>query len=91
MARHTAEINKVYEPLIHCMLRASIDCHHSIKEGHYKNVAGWSEHFEEFCIAAKKSFLKWMQDGRIKEGNLFDDMKSKRANFKKNLRYYSNN
>jgi len=57
----------------------------------FKKVPGWNEYCRDAHNIARSAFLQWHHGGKIREGQLFDEMKRTRAVFRRALRFCKSN
>ena len=55
------------------------------------NVPDWNDHCKDLYNVARLKFLLWNNAGRIRNGFLYDDMKTSRTNFRKSMRFCKSN
>ena len=52
---------------------------------------GWNEHVAQLHSQARETLLRWVEDGKIKSGPLFELKNKANARFKYALRFVKNN
>ena len=68
-----------------CILLQSTEKFRFVNEKKFVIVPGWNDYVREFHKTARYYFLQWKDSGRPLFGELYEDMKMSRANFKNAL------
>ena len=87
---HRSKLDEIYEFLTNSILDASSFLLKT-KTKTRQQVTGWNEHCRESHALAREKFLEWNADGRIRNGVLFEEMKTTRSDFKYSLRHCRKN
>ena len=87
---HIFELQETFSFMVRSISVASSDLP-KLKNRNFKNVPGWNDYCKDLYDAARSKFLLWNNAGRIRNGFLFDDMKTSRTNFRKAMRFCKNN
>ena len=89
---HRIDLAKLYVELMDCMDIAAADSLPNCKAGHGGSpVIGWNNYCKELYKTARTKFLLWHAGGKIRMGQIFDEMKSSRRAFKNALNYCRKN
>ena len=57
----------------------------------FKQVIGWNRYCKPLYQDAREKFLIWIENGRLRDGQLFANMKDTRSRFRNALKYCRNN
>ena len=87
---HTDQIDEAYYRIVYALKEGAAPYAFN-KRKEITPVAGWNEHCKELHTRARNAFLEWVQDGKIRNGDLFQKMKDKRHDFVSALTYCKNN
>ena len=82
---HKHMIDMTFEE-IKLMLLKSTEKYRFVRKKGYKIVPGWNDYVKPYYEAARKSFLKWLENGKPLDGVLIDEMKIARSRFKQALK-----
>ena len=78
---HKTALNELFLKMKSILLRSTEEFRF-INEGKFKVVPGWNEYVKKFHEIARKRFLIWKENGRPRDGKIYDDMKLSRSDFK---------
>jgi hypothetical protein len=84
-SRHIEKLNDAYDVTIKLIKLASDEFTIERKESKFNIVPGWNDECKVLHAIARTCFLKWKESGRIRLGQLYEEMKMSRTNFKKAL------
>lgn len=81
-------IDKAYDFIVDCIKQAILTCipHRSSTNACY-NIPGWNTYVRAKHDKARDAFLTWKYSGSPRQGDVYDDMRRARAQFKLALRY----
>jgi len=91
---HLCHIDELFNYVKDAVLFASINCFPYTKysnSGAYEVVPGWNDYCREAHEEARKAYLIWHRNGKIRSGHCFDNMKTARSRFRRSLRYCREN
>ena len=88
---HKHKLDALYDRLCYNVKRASLPLKTTRNNNKFKAIPGWNSHCKELHAVARNAFLAWKNNGKIRSGNLFENMKETRSNFKRALDYCKNN
>ena len=57
----------------------------------FKTIPGWNEYCKNSYAISRDLFLKWIANGRMRTGHLFDEMKLARNSFRRSMNFCRNN
>ena len=83
---HRKQIAHVYSQVIEVLMSCKDRCVGQNRRACKQNVPGWNERVKAFHSAARRAFLYWKSMGCPRDGQIAEDMKSARRNFKRALR-----
>ena len=91
-SEHKVDIEKTFDFIKKSIFTASA-MYLPIKQNGkaFKNKPGWNTHCKELYDVARKNFLKWVSEGKIRNGYSFEAMKKSRADFRQALNYCKKN
>ena len=78
--KHNNAISKYHNDIIHACISASTEC---IPVGKRKKLAGWSEHVKDYKSRSILWHKIWSENGRPKEGLLWNIMTKSKMEYKK--------
>ena len=83
------DINSFYKNILSCLLKSlKFLVNSKGQNGNNKaRVPGWNIFVKDFYAVGIQKSLLWKQNGSIRSGDLYEDMKSSRQRFKLALRY----
>ncbi len=91
-AAHIKEIDNLYNTLMTILRQASAILHpHKNGSKAAKQVTGWNDLCKEVHSQARDHFLRWVQDGKPRQGSSYEAMRSSRSKFKLTIRYCHDN
>ena len=84
---HVRELNKIYFDINEAIFVASL--HLPSQKGPHKGdrVVGWNDYCRESYAVARNKYLTWHNNGRIRVGVHFEEMKAARSAFKNALNF----
>ena len=88
---HKQLLDEAYEYLTKSM---DYSCDHmkkAVGNKKYSHIPGWNEYCKEYYLISRNKFIEWKENGRIRSGELFNEMKNARKNFKNSLKFCKNN
>ena len=88
---HSLQLEQLYELLIDAVFSASEILPQYAKNSKQYSVVGWNMYCKNKYNLAKRKFLEWHNSGRIRFGELFENMKSSRKEFKSALKFSRKN
>ena len=91
VATHCQELSKFYNDIIAAINKASEVAFSTIKNCRYRCQPGWSEFVADYYDASREAFLLWSANGKPRQGELFESMKTTRARFKYAMRFIKRN
>ena len=83
---HCTDIDLYYDVLIDS-LKESTRPYTCVRTKKFVPVPGWNAYCKEAYGKAREAFLIWLEDGKIRQGVLYDRMKQTRNRFKNALSY----
>ena len=90
--QHKIKLNELYQSLRSSINEASGSLYRLLNGNrNYKSVPGWNLYCKDLHAEARLQYLNWMQNGKPRQGFIFDQMKLSRSNFKRALDYCRNN
>ena len=91
VADHRNHIDLCYDYLINCIVVAS-DCfpHREVHKRN-RNRAGWNDYCKALYKISRDKFLKWNESGRPRYGDIFNDMKLARQDFRRSMNFCRRN
>ena len=88
--KHKKLIQEAFQYLCNSILAASEHFPVKNKKKH-KLVTGWNDFCRSLHEKARMDFLKWNEEGRIRTGHVFEQMKASRRDFKRSLQFCKQN
>ena len=89
---HKNEIDKTYDFICKAILLAGETYLPGYPNNNrYKQVPGWNIHCKQLYQDAREKFLTWMGYGKVRYGQLFEDMKNSRSAFRNALKFCEKN
>ena len=88
--RHVDELEKIYSNILECTFYSSSHMYNKAKPK-FKTIPGWNEHCKNLYAISRDLFLKWIANGRMRTGHLFDEMKLARNSFRRSMNFCKNN
>ena len=82
---HKQMIDLSYEKIKIMLLKSTQNYKFAVKK-EYKIVPGWNDYVKPFYDAARKGFIRWLENDRPANGVLIDEMKASRSRFKNALK-----
>ena len=91
LPHHRQSLNLAYEFLTDCIHESSQHFKKVNFNKKYKNRPGWNDECKCLYADARSKYIQWINNGKLRTGDLFSEMKLARAKFKKALRFCKNN
>ena len=88
---HRRALEVMFGDIIECISVASDSLPSHKKYDKKHRVIGWNRFCKDLYILTREKYLRWHNNGRIRHGIMFEEMKSARYNFKKALKYCRDN
>ena len=82
---HTAAINDLYNSILDALL-VSGESFTKTSKTVYRQIPGWHEVLREHHLVARRAFLNWRWAGSPRQGPLFQQMRTSRAQYKLAMR-----
>ena len=83
---HKYEIDTLYNNIKLALLNSSDNSIDKKEVGKFKCIPGWNDNVKDVHELARESYIIWRDNGKPKQGFIFDNMKVTRARFKYVLR-----
>ena len=90
-ASHKSEIKDFYDAIVNVLLTASAPLKNNFKSQRSGlHVPGWNSDVKQAHSSARQNYLKWIDNGKPRSGNLYQQMSISRKIFKSKLRACKN-
>ena len=87
---HISQLEQSYNEMIYCILECSKHMQTRFKNN-FTIVPGWNDECKNFYQRARDNYFLWLNNGKIRSGLLFENMKSSRTLFKNALQKCKDN
>ena len=87
---HMEQLKNQFDEILNMIKISSDHLPRNLPRQH-KMVTGWNDNCKDLYEKARAAFINWVKGGRIRYGDLFEQMKSSRSIFKKALKFCKNN
>ena len=87
---HCQKIDDALEIILQTFKSATQDYRHK-KVKKFVPVPGWNEHCKDLHEKARQAFVAWRISGKLRCGQLYNEMKTTRKNFTSGLKYCKRN
>ena len=87
---HVNALNKLYDEIINCLTTASEPLYKFVK-CNAAQKPGWNEHAANLHEVARDTFLMWQDQGKPRQGPIFELKKHTQARFKYAVRFIKQN
>lgn len=82
---HYNDLSKAYNYLIETLKECSKPFTVKCKQHKFKSIPGWSDECKQLYASAKVDYFVWNSTGRLRIGQVYEQMKSSKREFKKAL------
>ena len=87
---HKDQLDLIFNEIIDILLTSSTE--YTMKNNNFpRNIPGWNDYIKEAYKIAREHFKLWRDGGKPLEGQLLNDMKNSRTNFKRILNFCKRN
>ena len=87
---HIEQIKNQFDEILNFVSISSDHLPRNVPRQH-KMVTGWNDNCKALYEKARSAFLNWVINGRVRYGDLFEQMKTSRSMFRKALKFCKNN
>ena len=84
---HIAQLDNIYSCILESISIASLSLPHRNRFNNDKKIVGWNKYCKDLYAEARYHYMLWHDGGKIRDGQLFENMKSSRALFKNALKF----
>ena len=88
---HSQSLERIYQFILEIVSLASDELPNYNKKAKNLRIVGWNEYCKDRYATARYWYLKWHNEGRIRNNEIFDQMKSSRLEFKNALKFCRKN
>ena len=88
---HRPQLDLMYDLILESISEASYCLPHLNQSRKKIEIVGWNDYCKILYDEARRDFMLWLNDGRIRQGVIFENMKRSRKLFKNALNYCKQN